>query len=196
MASAYILFYKQGNYNAEFGFNPDDVYNGTDEYSMKHKEDESSTLNTSPNNEQIDPISDASSVASFNAAETAKKPGLLKGFTFDKEEKFQNPLSRTTSRGHMPTPPPAAVVAGPLDEVEPYIPQQLQQEFAINLTKEVKEKKSWVGSLKRRKDEPNGSIASGIPPIERKASTSSAVSGSEKSEKSERRRSIFGFKRK
>ncbi|RCK66999.1 Ubiquitin carboxyl-terminal hydrolase 9 [Candida viswanathii] len=190
LASAYILFYRQGNYNADFGFDPEDIYDGTDEYSMKQGEDEISTLATSVNNEQAEPKSDTSSIASFNPAEAAKKPSPLKSFMLDKEEKFVNPLSRTNSRGHLPTPPPAAVVTGP--EVHaPYIPQQPQDlPQPPPMLKDIKEKKSWVGSLKRRKDESSSSGNSGAPPIERKASTSSTASGNE------RRRSIFGFKRK
>ena len=58
--------------------------------------------------------------------------------------------------------------------------------------KEVKEKKSWVGNLKRRNTETSNS--GNIPPMERKPSTSSTTSGNGNT--TERRRSIFGFKRK
>lgn len=166
LASAYILFYRQAKYDPEFGFNPEDIYNGNDDYSFKQTEDESSTLATSVNNDYLDTKSEASSIASFNVNEATKKTNVFKNFKFDKDDKPPAPISRSNSMNA---------------NLAPGAP-----------VKEVKEKKSWVGNLKRRNTETSNS--GNIPPMERKPSTSSTTSGNGNT--TERRRSIFGFKRK
>lgn len=166
LASAYILFYRQAKYDPEFGFNPEDIYNGNDDYSFKQTEDESSTLATSVNNDYLDTKSEASSIASFNVNEATKKTNVFKNFKFDKDDKPPAPISRSNSMNANLAP------GAPI--------------------KEVKEKKSWVGNLKRMNTETSNS--GNIPPMERKPSTSSTTSGN--GNNTERRRSIFGFKRK
>ncbi|KAL6452602.1 creB Probable ubiquitin carboxyl-terminal hydrolase creB [Candida maltosa Xu316] len=186
LASAYILFYKQSDCNAEYGFNPDDLYNGNDDYSLKHHEDENSTLATSVANDYLESKSEASSIASYNVAEASKKgSGMFRSFKFEKDDKDKDRLSaHSLSR--------SSSINAPTASPQTAVPQSVAQPNTTTAsTKEVKEKKSWVGNLKRRKDDSTSSgNSSSAPTIERKASSSSATSGSE------RRRSIFGFRKK
>lgn len=184
LASAYILFYQRVEFDKaseHFGFNVSTLYNGNDYqvpvHSSSNSTDEESKATAVP---ETDTKSDISSINSFVVPpETNRKPsltsgGMFKSFKFEKDDKQQQSLSRSSSSG-LPA------------KKEPQV-------------KEPKEKKSWVGSLKRggleRKlslkntsvsEESNGNAA---------PSSSAASTTPVPAPVLEKRRSLFGFKKK
>nr|WOG36192.1 uncharacterized protein [Candida metapsilosis] len=195
LASAYILFYQRIEFDEaseHFGFDISTLYNGND-YEVPVHTSSSSTneeLKTSaaPMAES-DSKGDTTSINSFvpPRPETNRKPslssgGMFKSFKFDKEDKQQQQsLSRSSS-------------SGPSAKKEPPI-------------KEAKEKKSWVGSLKRGNIERKLSLknstpvseessAIGTPPPSSSSASSTAHPQAPPAPVLEKRRSLFGFKKK
>ena len=194
LASAYILFYQRIEFDEaseHFGFDVSTLYNGNDYevpvHASSNSTDEESKATAVPMAE-TDTKSDISSINSFAPPEGNRKPsltsgGMFKSFKFEKDDKQQQhhqqqqqSLSRSSS-------------SGPSAKKEPPI-------------KEPKEKKSWVGSLKRggleRKlslkntsvnSESNGSQPA--PPA-----SSATIASPAPTPVLEKRRSLFGFKKK
>lgn len=168
LASAYILFYQKCEDGTDaddainFGFNAGDIYNG-DEFTLFQQmecnpSDPSLRKHSFNHKESAEPTEDVrSETSSINSYSGSKEPGATadkKGGLFKKNFKFE----------------------GGKEE------KPLSRTSSIAKSNDGKEKKTWVGGLKRRE-----SKAEQI--MERKGSSSSATS-------SEKKKSIFGFKRK
>lgn len=222
LASAYILFYRkcdtcEDDTNADFGINMHDIYVGheyaltqtgqaphqasvlsVDNASDSTRKNSSIGSNIKPNHRELEP-SDSSSIDSFTVREL--KPGLVtsslengnKKSYFKKNFKFDNniseqihlipkSLSRTTS---------AKEVARTASNVGP--------EVGEGPPTPGKEKKTWVGGLKRRESRASATTLerkSSVASVVSTASNASAGNANGSGEGKEKRKSIFGFKRK
>ncbi|KAI3402426.2 creB [Candida oxycetoniae] len=188
LASAYILFYQklQFDESAEYlGFDPTTMYNGEEfDVSIRNgngtvstTDQESKTTTTGSAND-VDTRSDLSSLNSFTGPNETKKPtssssDVFKSFRFEKNDDkgAQSSLSRRSSGNDIAT---------------------LNQENV----KEVKEKKSWIGSFKRTTLEKKQSLVSGASKSELDTGNSSGVAQTIPPPPLEKRRSLFGFKKK
>ncbi|KAK6197049.1 ubiquitin carboxyl-terminal hydrolase [Scheffersomyces amazonensis] len=198
LASAYILFYTKCTQKPtdveeyddfiNFGFNTDNIYHG-DDYSLVDNatsiSDTSNAKKSSIHNHtdfsSNEGFKSETSSISSNDVQTRKPSassvsgGGLTGGLFKKNFKLDGPAS-TISNGsnlnnnsvHQNTNPSNGIKEEHLSRTES--------------TKETKEKKTWVGGLKRRESKVESNV-------ERKASSGSVSSG-------EKKKSLFGFKRK
>lgn len=206
LASAYILFYQKCEYldpgedtKLDFGFNIDQIYHG-DEYvsnqssTRSHQASTSSTGNKSSiiSTKPSTHLSISRSVSSnheepndFLESEVGPEKSLFK-------KNFQLDESPTITAGNIVSVPPTLNPSLPQFNVpkpsEPVLHGQGQvadkeSREKESKEKELKDKKSWIGGLKRRELKMNDK--------DRKLSNASA-----KLDEKERRKSIFGFKRK
>lgn len=220
LASAYILFYRkcdtcEDDTTADFGINMHEIYNGhdyalmqtnqtphqssvvsVDNASDSTRKDSSINSNVKSNHRELE-ASDNSSIDSFTVREL--KPGLVtsslengnKKSYFKKNFKFDNniseqihlipkSLSRTSSAKEVAR---TASNTGPDVGEGPPTPG--------------KEKKTWVGGLKRRESKVSTTNLDRKGSVGSVASNSSNTSGPNgNGDGKERRKSIFGFKRK
>ncbi|KAI5951851.1 creB [Candida jiufengensis] len=198
LASAYILFYQKIEFDEKceyFGFDPSTIYKG-DDYSVQINE------TSRPPTTDSETKSEMSSINSFNPLEAStvgtqlntlqppKKPplttgGMFKSFKFEKptsEDKPHQSLSRSSSNGAIPR-------------------KESEQP--------IKEKKSWVGSLKRTGLERKLSSKNTSSSLNSESVTSTASSNTTNGNSTaplmppqqpppplEKRKSLFGFKKK
>ncbi|CAK9440482.1 uncharacterized protein LODBEIA_P45780 [Lodderomyces beijingensis] len=197
LASAYILFYQKIEFDERaeyFGFDPSTMFNGENfEFPANNNAastpSEEENLKTNPFTVgDVETKSDISSINSFTAAEPKKPPmssgGMFRSFKLEKEDKSSQNVSRTSSDGS----------------------STINQE-AVNTFKEPKEKKSWIGNLKRTNLERKLSSRGPVTIIESVEDESEPNQKQKQNQKQnqnqplpppplEKRRSLFGFKKK
>ncbi|KAI5964636.1 creB [Candida pseudojiufengensis] len=198
LASSYILFYQKIEFDEKceyFGFDPSSIYRG-DDYTLTAKEElkapaaaESETKSEMSSINSFNPLDTPSAGTQLNVPQPPKKPplttgGMFRSFKFEKnnntEDKPQHSLSRSSSNGTIPK-----------KEVE----------------QPTKEKKSWVGSLKRtgleRKLSSKTTAGTSYNDLNGNTPNSSVNDSSSPSMPPqqpppplEKRKSLFGFKKK
>jgi ubiquitin carboxyl-terminal hydrolase 9/13 len=177
MASAYILFYnkiKPTETEQDLGFTTDAFYNGNDYTIFEKLNSSDTTLKKGQKLDEQDPIASETSSIHSNGEMPAKK-GLFKNFKFDSTNGNHN------SNGNTNTTNTSISSNATIVNTTPSVAPNTDRNNVSN-GKEKENKKTWVGGLMRRE-------SSQINTPERKASTTSVGT-------SEKRKSIFGFKRK
>ncbi|CAH6720027.1 putative probable ubiquitin carboxyl-terminal hydrolase 9 [[Candida] jaroonii] len=214
LASAYILFYQKCDYlekgeesKLDFGFNVEDLFNGNDYHAhsnsviSNHSQSSGNSLNHSnsqnhsnTSNTTINPTVNSASnspnpFADVHSIENDDRKNLFKK-NFKLDDSNTPSMSSFSNISNLPSIPPTAPSTSsntPSATKKPSIPQlsipSNPGSSVPSPVNEVKERKSWVGSLRRESK------------VEKERKSSLSSSSSKEPEK-ERKKSIFGFKRK